>query len=95
MSFGENAERIFNGCLSSLHHDSVVIGRYRRSRRRRLAGSRQRIGGPTGTGGRHARRSGGARNVLNSPAPNSSGLTDMQFEDLLGRVPYVRYKQDL
>jgi hypothetical protein len=37
----------------------------------------------------------GARNVLNNPAPNSTSINDAQFQDMLGRVPYVRYKQDL
>ncbi|MEM1091445.1 MAG: TonB-dependent receptor [Pseudomonadota bacterium] len=37
----------------------------------------------------------GARNVLNNPAPASNGLSDAELENFFGRVPYVRYRQDL
>ena len=41
----------------------------------------------------------GARNVLDSQAPRIGGITSESFEsgmgDSLGRVPYVRYQQDL
>lgn len=37
----------------------------------------------------------GARNVLNNPAPPTSNLSDAEMDNLFGRVPYVRYQQDL
>ncbi len=37
----------------------------------------------------------GARNVLNNPAPPTNNLSDAEMENLFGRVPYVRYQQDL
>ncbi len=37
----------------------------------------------------------GARNLLNNPAPVSNGLSDAELENFFGRVPYVRYRQDL
>lgn len=37
----------------------------------------------------------GARNVLNNPAPATNGLSDAELENFFGRVPYVRYRQDL
>ena len=37
----------------------------------------------------------GARNVLDQPAPNASGIDEPGMDDFLGRVPYVRYQQDL
>ncbi|MEM9532652.1 MAG: TonB-dependent receptor [Pseudomonadota bacterium] len=37
----------------------------------------------------------GARNVLNNPAPSTNGLSDAELENFFGRVPYVRYRQDL
>lgn len=37
----------------------------------------------------------GARNVFNNPAPENNGLSDPNIDDLFGRVPYVRYRQDL
>jgi iron complex outermembrane receptor protein len=37
----------------------------------------------------------GARNVFNNPAPETSGLNDPNVDELFGRVPYVRYRQDL
>ena len=36
----------------------------------------------------------GARNVFNKPAPKNSNF-NKNFDDLFGRVPYVRYRQDL
>lgn len=37
----------------------------------------------------------GARNLLDQPAPNTAGMDDAGADDFLGRVPYVRYQQDL
>ena len=37
----------------------------------------------------------GARNVLNNPAPQTNNLSDAEVENFFGRVPYVRYQQDL
>ena len=37
----------------------------------------------------------GARNVLNTPAPVTDNLSDAEVENFFGRVPYVRYQQDL
>ncbi|MEM9301111.1 MAG: TonB-dependent receptor [Pseudomonadota bacterium] len=42
----------------------------------------------------NARLSVGARNLLNEPAPDAA-INEGRIEDFLGRVPYVRYQQDL
>lgn len=37
----------------------------------------------------------GAKNVLDTPAPDTHLLNNRNIDDLFGRVPYVRYQQDL
>jgi len=37
----------------------------------------------------------GAKNILDTPAPEGQILNNRNIDDLFGRVPYVRYQQDL
>ncbi len=37
----------------------------------------------------------GAKNILDTPAPEGQILNHRNIDDLFGRVPYVRYQQDL
>jgi len=43
----------------------------------------------------NARLSVGAKNLLDQAAPDENGLNSFDLESRLGRIPYVRYQQDL